>query len=55
MKNRVVDPPVREPGWGEARRLSAISAEYAAEIAPIIGLRNVDYRLWSDDIEPGLV
>ena len=55
MKNRVVDPGVLQPGWTEPRRLSAISDEYEAEIAPIIAVRNIDYKLWSDRIEPGLL
>jgi hypothetical protein len=55
MKNRVVDPQVLEAGWDGPKRLSSISAKYAAEIAPVIGVRNRDYRLWSEDIEAGLV
>jgi hypothetical protein len=52
MKNRVVDPPVLKPGWAEPRRLSAILEEYATEIAPVVNVRNLIYRLWSDSMPP---
>ncbi|MDQ6693841.1 MAG: HD domain-containing protein [Chloroflexota bacterium] len=53
MKNRVIDPPVREAGWPLPRRLTSISTEYRLRVAGIpVGSSTADYNLWSEAIDP---
>ena len=54
MKQRSVDPLVREPGWESARRLSEVSEEYAHHLHEVRATRATHYRLWSPAIGPEL-
>ncbi len=50
MKQRVIDPLVKEPAWDQALRLSQISDEYAQQLRSRGNGRSTEYRLWSSRI-----
>jgi HD superfamily phosphohydrolase len=54
MKQRSLDPMVKEPGWAGARRLSRLSEEYALALGAAGDNPRRTYRLWSKRIGPEL-
>jgi HD superfamily phosphohydrolase len=54
MKQRSVDPRVKEPSWESVRRLSEVSEEYARHLHEVRATRATHYRLWSPAIGPEL-
>jgi HD superfamily phosphohydrolase len=54
MKQRAIDPLVRNPGREQALRLSQLSDEYARELRKSGNGRSREYHLWSPLITPQL-
>ncbi len=54
MKQRAIDPLVKEPEWERALRLSQLSEVYARQLRRRGNDRSTEYHLWSSRITPDI-